>query len=586
MAIVVPIVSEFADKGIVAAQAGFNNFKNKVAEADGAMGKFKAGAGAALDAVKANAGQFAAAAGAAIGAFAVKAIGEFQDLALAADKFANATGIAVEEASAFIEVAGDLGIETEVLQKAINKMNLAIAKGSDEFGALGVEVARNERGLIDSNETFIRTVGALSDVNDSTERARLATAVFGKSWGDMSEIIKGGAPALRAAIASVSDAKIIDPREVERAKELRAAQDALKDAFEDVTLAVGSALLPALVKLLETAQRFGDLITGGPVGKGIDLFGKGARILTDALNPLDSVMAGVNRVSDSTASAWERGYGAIQTLGGVLPGVNSALDSLGGWLFGTSKETKRVYDATEILNETWAKSYQKAGEMRYAGLRLANAIRELDDDTNGLIDTFDALLDQFERDEAVDGLTDAFKTYQTTVLEALGKGTPEAAAEAERAMRSLVREMATVAKQAQLTSEEQVEIVALLEKGQYDLAYAELLKQLAAVPRQIPIQFIGSVSGIPVPAGQTPSETIGGGFPGTNPMLPQPPKVGGGTGGAKGGSLPIVGRYSDAVAVNVTVQGSVITELDLIESIRKGLVNSQRSGKQLVYSNT
>ena len=40
------------------------------------------------------------------------------------------------------------------------------------------------------------------------------------------------------------------------------------------------------------------------------------------------------------------------------------------------------------------------------------------------------------------------------------------------------------------------------------------------------------------------------------------------------------------MAVNVTVQGSVVTELDLIESIRKGLVNSQRSGKQLVYSNT
>ena len=41
-----------------------------------------------------------------------------------------------------------------------------------------------------------------------------------------------------------------------------------------------------------------------------------------------------------------------------------------------------------------------------------------------------------------------------------------------------------------------------------------------------------------------------------------------------------------APTVNVNVQGSVVTELDLIESIRKGLVNSQRSGKQLVYSNT
>lgn len=553
MAIVVPIVSEFADKGIVAAQAGFNNFKNKVAEADGAMGKFKAGAGAALDAVKANAAQFAAAAGAAILGFAVKAIGEFQELALAADKFANSTGLAVEEASALIEVSGDLGIESETVQKAINKMNIAVAKGSDEFKALGVEVARNDQGLIDSNETFIRTVGALGDVGDSAERTRLATAVFGKSWADMSEIIKGGAPALRAAIDSVSDAKIIDPEEVKRAKELRAAQDALKDAIEDVTLAVGKALVPALVEMVKIVTPL-------------------LEILMPLAGQLDQNAQGMEKYAIATHN--NNTQFKLQVYLGKL---------VGGMLGLTKEKTDDAALATELLNSEYAKNYTAAQTMRYAGLRLANAIRELDDDTNGLIDTFDALLDQFERDEAVDGLTDAFQTYQATVLEALGKGTPEAAAEAERAMRSLVREMATVAKQAQLTSEEQVKIVALLEKGQYDLAYAELLRQLAEVPRQIPIQFIGSVSGIPVPAGQTPSETIGGGFPGTNPMLPKPPTV---APPSKGGSLPIVGRYSDAVAVNVTVQGSVITELELVESIRKGLVNAQRSGKQLVYSNT
>ena len=553
MAIVVPIVSEFADKGIVAAQAGFNNFKNKVAEADGAMGKFKAGAGAALDAVKANAAQFAAAAGAAILGFAVKAIGDFQELALAADKFANSTGLAVEEASALIEVSGDLGIESETVQRAINKMNIAVAKGSDEFKALGVEVARNDQGLIDSNETFIRTVGALGDVGDSAERTRLATAVFGKSWADMSEIIKGGAPALRAAIDSVSDAKIINPEEVKRAKELRAAQDALKDAIEDVTLAVGKALVPALVEMVKIVTPL-------------------LEILMPLAGQLDQNAQGMEKYAIATHN--NNTQFKLQVYLGKL---------VGGMLGITKEKTDDAALATELLNSEYAKNYTAAQTMRYAGLRLANAIRQLDDDTNGLIDTFDALLDQFERDEAVDGLTDAFQTYQATVLEALGKGTPEAAAEAERAMRSLVREMATVAKQAQLTSEEQVKIVALLEKGQYDLAYAELLRQLAEVPRQIPIQFIGSVSGIPVPAGQTPSETIGGGFPGTNPMLPKPPMV---APPSKGGSLPIVGRYSDAVAVNVTVQGSVITELELVESIRKGLVNAQRSGKQLVYSNT
>jgi len=38
--------------------------------------------------------------------------------------------------------------------------------------------------------------------------------------------------------------------------------------------------------------------------------------------------------------------------------------------------------------------------------------------------------------------------------------------------------------------------------------------------------------------------------------------------------------------ITINVSGSVVTENDLIESIRKGLANSQRNGAQLVYSNT
>jgi len=382
MAIVVPIISEFADKGIVAAQAGFNNFKNKVAEADGAMNKFKAGAGAALDTVKANAAQFAAAAGAAIVGFAVKAINDFQDLALAAGKFADATGLAVEEASALIEVAGDLGIETETVQKAINRMNLAVAKGSNEFKALGVEVARNENGLIDSNETFIRTVGALSNVGDSAERTRLATAVFGKAWGDMSEIIAGGAPALRAAIASVSDAKIINPEELKRARELRDAQDRLRDAMEAVTIQVGQALVPALVSMVKIVTPLLELL--------IPLAGQ-----------LDSNAEGMEKYAVATHN--NNTQFKLQVYLGRL---------VGGMLGLTKDKTEDAADATELLNSEYAKNYIAAGQMRFAGLRLAQAMRTLDDDANGLIDTFDALLDQFERDEAVDGLTEAFEEYQ------------------------------------------------------------------------------------------------------------------------------------------------------------------------------
>ena len=557
MAVTIPIISEFSDKGVVAAQSAFDNFKTKIGEADGAMGKMKAGFGAAMDTMKANAGAFAAAAGAAILGFAVKAIGEFQDLALAAGKFADSTNLAVEEASAFIEVAGDLGIESSVLEKAINKMNIAIGKGSKEFNALGVEVAYNDKGLVDTNETFLRTVDALNRLSDGTDRSRYASAVFGKSWMEMSELISMGAGNLRTALDSVSDAKIINPEELKRARELRDAQDGLRDAFEDVTITIGQNLVPALSQMIKTVTPLLELM--GPLSQ--------------------SIFAG----ADASASYGEQ----VANNNIQLRITRGAMDLFNKILGRNKEETDDAGESLEFLNNRLVRAQMGAQQLRYATLQLGNSVSALDEDTNGLIDTFDSLLAQFDRDELVTGLKDKFAEFQKTVLEALGKATPEAAAKSEAAMRDIVREMGQVAQSARLTSQEQVKIVALLEKGQYDAAYQELLRQLAAVPRQIPIEFIGSVSGIPVPAGQTPSETIGGGRSPSAPIQP-------GFGGAKGGAapiIPIVGRYnlmptsSAGTNVTVNVAGSVTSENDLIESIRKGLVNAQRNGSGLVYAN-
>jgi hypothetical protein len=559
MAVTIPIISEFSDKGVVAAQSAFDNFKTKIGEADGAMGKMKAGFGAAMDTMKANAGAFAAAAGAAILGFAVKAIGEFQDLALAAGKFADSTNLAVEEASAFIEVAGDLGIESSVLEKAINKMNIAIGKGSKEFNALGVEVAYNDKGLVDTNETFLRTVDALNRLSDGTDRSRYASAVFGKSWMEMSELISMGAGNLRTALGSVSDAKIINPEELKRARELRDAQDGLRDAFEDVTITIGQNLVPALSQMIKTVTPLLELM--GPLSQ--------------------SIFAG----ADASASYGEQ----VANNNIQLRITRGAMDLFNKILGRNKEETDDAGESLEFLNNRLVRAQMGAQQLRYATLQLGNSVSALDEDTNGLIDTFDSLLAQFDREELVTGLKDKFAEFQKTVLEALGKATPEAAAKSEAAMRDLVREMGQVAQSARLTSQEQVKIVALLEKGQYDAAYQELLRQIAAVPRQIPVEFIGSVSGIPVPAGgQTPSETTGrGGLP---PGFGGLPNVGGGKSGATP-TRPIVGRFnlmptsSAGTNVTVNVAGSVTSENDLVESIRKGLVNAQRNGSGLVYAN-
>jgi hypothetical protein len=68
------------------------------------------------------------------------------------------------------------------------------------------------------------------------------------------------------------------------------------------------------------------------------------------------------------------------------------------------------------------------------------------------------------------------------------------------------------------------------------------------------------------------------------------PGVGGigeiGSGGRPIGEAPIGFSTRSASSVTVNVAGSVISQNDLVETIRQGLVNKQRNGAGLVYSNS
>lgn len=259
MAINIPILTEFSDSGIKAAKAAFGNFKTAVGDAEGGMGKFKAGSKVALDAVKANAFTFAAAAGSAIAGFAVKAIGDFQDLAIQAGKFSDATGLAVEDASRYIEAAGDIGVPIDAVEGAIGRLNRTIGADPDKVRNLGVDLVYLRDGSLDVNETFLNTIERIKDIKDPAEKAKVAAELLGKGWRDMSELIEMGADDLKASLDSVSDQKIIDEKEVRRAREFRDSMDQLKGKFEDITLAVGEKLLPVVQNLLDKAVELSEV---------------------------------------------------------------------------------------------------------------------------------------------------------------------------------------------------------------------------------------------------------------------------------------------------------------------------------------
>ena len=259
MAIRIPIITDLQDKGIRDARTAFYNFKSAVGDAEGGLGKFKAGSTAIFDAVKANAVTFGIAAGAAVIGFANESIGAFQDVALEAGKFADATGLAVQDASRYIEVAGDIGIPIDAVEQAIGRLNKTIGADPDAVRDLGVDLVYLKDGSLDANATFINTIQHIKDIKDPAQKAREAARLLGKGWQKMAELIEMGADDLKTALKNVGDAQVVDPEELRKAKEFRDTMDDFGDKAKALSINLGEFLVPIISDIVELID---ETITG------------------------------------------------------------------------------------------------------------------------------------------------------------------------------------------------------------------------------------------------------------------------------------------------------------------------------------
>jgi hypothetical protein len=333
-----------ARAGLKEAETAFGKFSREVGNAQGAMGKFKTIGGAALDSVKANAVGFATAAATAIGAFVVKSVMGFQDLAIAAGKFSDATGLSTEEASRFIEVAGDFGVEAGAVEKAIGFMNKTLGNSPELFRQLGVDVAYASNGATDVNATFLNVVRRLKEIEDPAKRGALAAQLLGRGWSEMAELIAMGADELAASLASVSDGKIISPEEQANAEALRAEVDRLKGSWEDFANTVGSTVIPLLADGIGFVN---DLIEKIP--------------LKDQL---------VGFLKDSAEFAV---LGPFKTAKDGIELVGNAI----GWLRG---DTEKTYVVTDKLKESWIGGYRAMIDARTESEQLAASLRHQAED--------------------------------------------------------------------------------------------------------------------------------------------------------------------------------------------------------------
>lgn len=534
-------VKVLIDVDSTGAVSGLANFRKSFSEAETATDKFKVVTGGAFDAIKNNAGTLALGAGTAIAGFAMKAIGDFQDMALAVDDFRNKTNLTLEQSSRWNALADDLGVPSDAITKIFDKLGKAADQQIPAFDRLGVAVQFGPDGATDIEATFLKVISKLQEIEDPAARAKIQADLFGKGWTNAAELINMSADDIKTALAGVGEAEIIDEEEIQKAKDLRAAQDALGDAFAAVSIKLGEALIPALTLTLEVLTPLLEALQlmGGTLDQG---FGDAIRKAQDMGKSLSDI-------------ARELGANDEKSLRYMADVLGISLDDL------YSQLDRDLIPETYLLEKAW-----KEGTRALIDARTATD--ELEDSTMDLDTAIAELKGEVDERQAWRNLIDTLEDAGEAAIRAFAEQTPDSLRASEDKLDDARLKVAEyIAGIEEIPEDQRTDFIAALNMA--SLAEVEQILNQAARVREV--AFLPTV-----PPGAGGINEVGpGGRPIGAAPLPRPT-----------GRTPRIADFGSSTAGSVTVNvgGSVVTQTDLVEQIRLGLISAQRSGKQLVYT--
>jgi hypothetical protein len=475
------------------ANSSLKSLRTSVRDADGAFGKAKAGAGSLGTMLKENMGAAAIAGGAAIVAFGVKAVGAFTDTAKAAINLGDATGLSTEQASRWIGVGDDMQVSAEQLTSGLGK----IAKTMDDskWAEYGIATRDASGEAKDANDILLDTFDMLGKVENETERARIGNDLFGKGYSNLAPMIGKTRAEYEGMLGAVESGQVITEKEAAKAEKMRLAQDALSDALNEVTLAVGG-MVAEMGPTIEAMA--------GAVEKALEW--------KEALGPLPDLIMAVTNPTIGLTKVQELATGVTEIQAESLDELKLKLDEAGfsaedmipvieAWKAKNEDGTDSVDDLTESVEDVerpMRAFSDAANENRIALDEAAAATRDLDG-------AYKELTGQLDNREAWLNLLDSLDEYAWKV----GAGTMSSR-EAEQATIDIRQELiAYLSTLEEVPAQKQTEILSLINQGQYDVVKA-MLDELAA-PRTVHYTPTGDsiarsgnrASGGPVGAGES-----------------------------------------------------------------------------------
>jgi vacuolar-type H+-ATPase subunit H len=230
-------------------------------------------------------------------------------------------------------------------------------------------------------------------------------------------------------------------------------------------------------------------------------------------------------------------------------------EKLANWIGIGNDETEEMADTVDQeLIDAWKGGYDAMRNAR-------DVAQDLTEEFNNVEDALAELKGEVDERQAWRNLQDDIQKVKEAAVQAFTEATPEALRNSEAALDNARLKVGEyIAEIDTIPEDQKTEFIANLDRANID----EIEAMLAYLARAREIPFMPVLA----PGAGGINEVGSGG----RPIGEAPISLGRGNRMATGG-------------VTVNVAGSVIAENDLVETVRKGLVNAQRNGAGLVYTN-
>ena len=199
------------------------------------------------------------AAGAGIVAPMLLAVREFINAGDALDKMSSRVGASVEFLSALSHAARIGGTDIAAMEVGIRRMQRTafdakrgLSTATDAFDELGISATGADGQLKNTEELFMESATALSRLTNNTQKAALATVIFGRAGTQLLPMLKDGADGM---VAVMNEARrlglVMSTQDATAAAELSDAWTRLTSSFKMAVIRIGGSLAPSLTDLAD-----------------------------------------------------------------------------------------------------------------------------------------------------------------------------------------------------------------------------------------------------------------------------------------------------------------------------------------------